>query len=63
MENLILKIFALMIITIGVISICDARELAKKFFSNSDRNTSTIMLKIGGFIIAMIGILVVYIFI
>ena len=33
MAVLIIKIIGLIIVAIGVISICDARDLSKKFFS------------------------------
>lgn len=60
MGALIIKIIGLIIITIGVISICDARDLAKKFFSNSDKNNSTKILRIAGFLIAIIGACIIY---
>lgn len=60
MGVLIVKIVALIIISIGVISICDARDLSKKFFSNSDINTSAIILRIVGFAISMIGAGIIY---
>ena len=54
------KIVALIIISIGVISIFDARDLSKKFFSNSDINTSAVILRIVGFAISMIGAGIIY---
>lgn len=60
MAVLIIKIIGLIIVAIGVISICDARDLSKKFFSNSDKNSSAMILRITGFIIAIIGAFIVY---
>lgn len=60
MGTLIVKIIGLIIVAIGVISICDARDLSKKFFSDSDKNSSTMILRITGFIIAIIGAFIVY---
>lgn len=60
MATLIVKIIGLIIVAIGVIGICDARDLSKKFFSDSDKNSSTMILRITGFIIAIIGAFVVY---
>lgn len=60
MGTLIVKIIGLIIVAIGVISICDARDLSKKFFSDSDKNSSTMILRITGFIIAIIGAFIIY---
>lgn len=56
---LIEKICLLIIVAIGVISICDARSLAKKIFNNTDRNTAVILLRIVGFLIAIIGAIII----
>ena len=58
MQNVI-KIIALIIVAIGVIMIYDARKISKKWFSFGDQNDSTKILKIVGFIIAIIGGLVI----
>ena len=47
--NIIIKIVALIIVTLGVIMIYDARKLSKKWFSFGDRNDSTKIFKIGNF--------------
>lgn len=60
MVTIIVKIIGLIIVAIGVISICDARDLSKKFFSDSDKNSSAMILRITGFIIAIIGAFIVY---
>lgn len=57
--NIIVKIIALIIVAIGIIMIYDARRLSKKWFSFGDRNGSTRTLKIVGFIIAIIGSLII----
>ena len=46
-----------LLIMLGVIAIYDARKLAEKWFGFHDRNTATKWLKIGGFLIAIIGAL------
>lgn len=60
----ILKIISALIsfvaIMLGVIMIFDARKLTKKWFSFHDQNEGSKWLKIGGFILAIIGILVLY---
>lgn len=61
MGTLIVKIIGLIVIAIGVIGIFDARILSKKFFSSSDKNTSTKVLRIAGFIIAVLGAMIIYI--
>lgn len=60
MENLIITILGLIIISIGVIEIYDARTISKKIFSSSDENSSVKILRIGGFILSLIGILLIY---
>lgn len=60
MGVLIIKIIGLIIVSIGVIGICDARDLSKKFFSDSDKNSSSMILRITGFIISIIGAFVIY---
>ena len=61
MGALIVKIIALIIVSIGVISICDARDLSKRFFSDSDKNSSAMILRVSGFIIAIMGGIAIYI--
>lgn len=60
MGVLIIKIIALIIVAIGVMSICDARDLSKKFFSDSDKNSSAMILRISGFVISIMGGIAVY---
>lgn len=56
---LIEKICLLMIVAIGVISIYDARILAKKIFNNSDRNSAVLLLRIVGFLISIISAIII----
>lgn len=60
MINIILKIFALVMILFGVILIYDARNLTKKFFSFGDQNEGSSGLKLLGFILAIIGGIIIY---
>ena len=54
MEN-ILKVIGLLIIAIGIVCIYDARRLTRKFFSTSDINSAVRTLKIVGYIVAILG--------
>lgn len=60
MINIIVKIFALLIILFGVILIYDARIITKKFFSFGDQNEGSSGLKIWGFILTLIGGVIMY---
>ena len=63
MDNvkIIIKIISLLIVALGVIMIYDARKISKKWFSYQDQNTSTRVFKILGFIISILGCLIVII--
>lgn len=60
MGQIILIIIGLIIATIGVICIFDARILTKKMFSFGDQNEGAVGLKIVGFLIAIAGAFIVY---
>ena len=60
MVNIILKIFALIMSLFGVILIYDARKLTKKFFGFGDQNEGSSGLKILGFVLTIIGGVIVY---
>lgn len=62
MVGLVVKIIGFIIVALGIIAIYDARDLSKKFFSDSDKNSSAKVLRVVGFIIAIIGAVIVYIF-
>lgn len=48
------------IVLLGIIMIYDARILTKKFFGFGDQNEASSGLKILGFIIAIVGGLIIY---
>lgn len=60
MVKIILVIIGLIIVTLGVICIFDARILTKKMFSFGDQNEATKWFKIIGFFIAIIGTFIIY---
>lgn len=55
-----LVVLGIIISALGVILIFDARLLTKKLFSFGDQNEGSLGLKILGFILAVIGCLLVY---
>ena len=59
MEN-ILNFISLIFILLGVIMIYDARIITKKIFGFGDQNQATWGLKILGYIICIIGTLIIY---
>ena len=58
--KIICIVIGLILDMIGIIMIYDARKLTKKLFSFHDQNEGTKWFKIGGFILSIIGILVLY---
>lgn len=56
----ILKLISLIIILAGVILCYDARLITKDFFSFGDQNQATSGLKILGFIMAIVGGMLIY---
>ena len=60
MLKLIIKLIGILIVLLGVILIYDARIIAKNNFGFGDQNEATSGLKILGFIISIIGSLIVY---
>ena len=59
MEKLILLIIGLLISMFGVIMIFDARLLTQKLFGFGDQNEATAGFKILGFVVAIVGGLIV----
>lgn len=57
----ILKVIGIIIALVGVITVYDARLLTKKLFSFGDQNEASMGLKIMGFILTVIGGLIIYI--
>ena len=60
MFQIIVRLIALFMIFGGVILIYDARLITKKFFGFGDQNEASQGLKILGFIIAIIGGLILF---
>lgn len=58
--KLISILIGFILIMLGIIMIYDARKLTKKWFSFHDQNEGSKWLKIGGFVLFIIGILVLY---
>lgn len=58
--KLISILIGFIIIMLGVIAIFDARKLTKKWFSFHDQNEGSKWFKIAGFIISIIGILLIW---
>lgn len=58
--QVIIRLVAVLVILIGVILIFDARLITKKHFGFGDQNEATSGLKIVGFVLAIIGGLVLY---
>ena len=55
-----IKMMLILIVLLGIIMIYDARILTKKFFGFGDQNDASSGLKILGFIIAIVGGLIIY---
>ena len=60
MFQIIVNLLAVFILLIGVILIYDARILTKKFFGFGDQNEASSGLKILGFILTIIGGIILY---
>ena len=54
------KLLALAIVILGVVMVYDARIITKKIFGFGDQNQAAWGLKILGFIILIIGALIIY---
>ena len=60
MLQVIIKLISVIIILAGVILVFDARLITKKYFGFGDQNEGTDGLKILGYIISIIGGLLLY---
>lgn len=60
MLQVIVKLIGMLLVLLGIVFIYDARILTKRFFGFGDQNEASTGLKILGFIIAILGGLVVY---
>ena len=56
----IIKFIALLIVILGVIMVYDARIITRKLFGFGDQSQAAWGLKILGFIVAIIGALVIF---
>ena len=56
----VVNIIALVMALVGVVMVYDARLITKKLFGFGDQNQAAWGLKILGFIIAIIGALIIY---
>ena len=59
--KIIIDIISLVMAAVGVVMIYDSRRIAEKRFSYSDRNSITKTLKIVGFVLSIIGAIVIMI--
>ncbi len=60
MFQIIIKIVGLLMVLSGVILIYDARILTKRFFGFGDQNEGSSGLKILGFLVSMVGGVIIY---
>jgi len=60
MGKTVLLIIGLIIAMLGIIMVFDARLLTQKFFGFGDQNEATAGFKILGFVIAIIGALIIF---
>lgn len=59
MFDIVLKLIGLVILAIGVVCVYDARKITKKFFSSSKINETTRSVKVVGFIVSVVGCVLV----
>ena len=60
MFQIIINLIATIIILIGIVLIYDARIITKRFFGFGDQNEASSGLKILGFILAIVGGLILF---
>ena len=60
MLDKVIDLIAVIVILIGVILVYDARTITKQLFGFGDQNEATSGLKILGWLIAIIGILIIF---
>lgn len=56
----VINLIALAIVILGVVMVYDARIITKKIFGFGDQNQAAWGLKILGFIVSIIGALIIY---
>lgn len=61
MNNLevIIKLIGYILLAIGVVFVFDARKITKNRFSFGDRNEGAKVLKIAGFVVSIIGVVII----
>lgn len=60
MFQIIIKLIGIIIVACGVVLLFDARVIVKKMFGFGDQNEATTGLKMLGFLLAIIGGLIIY---
>lgn len=60
MLQIIIKLISVLMVLVGVIMIYDARMITKRFFGFGDQNEASNGLKILGFVLAIIGGLILF---
>lgn len=60
MLQIIIKIISILMVLAGVVMIYDARIITKNFFGFGDQNEASSGLKILGFVLAIVGGLILY---
>ncbi len=60
MVQIVIRIIGLLILLVGVIFVYDARILTRNWFSFGDQNEASLGFKILGFILCIIGAIIVY---
>lgn len=58
--EIVINFIALIMVLLGVIMVYDARLITKKIFGFGDQNQAALGLKILGFLISIIGALIIY---
>ena len=61
MINIVVKILGILLVLAGVVLIYDARNITNKFFWFGDQNEGSSGLKIIGFIIAIVGGIIIFV--
>lgn len=60
MLQIIIRLISVLMVLVGVIMIYDARMITKRFFGFGDQNEASNGLKILGFVLAIIGGLILF---
>ena len=60
MLQIILRVVGLLLLLAGVVMVYDARILTKNFFSFGDQNEASLGFKILGFVICILGAIIVF---